>query len=179
MAAKTPSNAPLQERSFSMEHGNAKPMSPPEKLNVNNWENPILIGMERATPKKTQWSIRRKIQLSGLGYAAICGALIWGFGDCLGSSDVRNDLSVSSSKAFRLVKDAIQVTLAAPVTSVLECFQVYQPVLLPAGAVDQTASGDGSENTTVIIPIKSNSSCQVLLMDHSFGYSYGMPFVGE
>ncbi|KAG9239558.1 putative peptide-N4-(N-acetyl-beta-glucosaminyl)asparagine amidase A [Amylocarpus encephaloides] len=77
---------------------------------------------------------------------------------------------------FNLVKNAIQVASAGPV---LECFQVYQPVLFPSGAVDETIQSDGSENTTTIGPTDSTASCQTLLMEHSFGFSYGIPFVGN
>jgi len=61
---------------------------------------------------------------------------------------------------------------------VLEVFQVYQPVLTPSGVTDQTISSNGEEDTITIASAPSASSCKVLLMDHVFGYSYGMPFVG-
>lgn len=46
-------------------------------------------------------------------------------------------------------------------SALLNDFQVYEPVLTPTGSSNQY----GCIYTT-------------LLMDHSFGYSYGMPFVG-
>jgi hypothetical protein len=49
----------------------------------------------------------------------------------------------------------------------LECFQVAQPVLGPHGRPIQ--ADDGSHR----------SPCSVQLMDHSFGFSYGKPFVGR
>lgn len=45
-------------------------------------------------------------------------------------------------------------------TSALEVFQVYQPVNLHEAG-------------------RENKSCTVLLMDHSFGFSYGKPFIGK
>lgn len=52
----------------------------------------------------------------------------------------------------------------------LECFQVAQPVLGPEGPTPswgrETPVGDGQ------------GDCEVLLMEHSFGASYGQPFVG-
>lgn len=52
----------------------------------------------------------------------------------------------------------------------LECFQVAQPVLGPEGLTPswgrETPVGDGQ------------GECDVLLMEHSFGASYGQPFVG-
>ena len=50
----------------------------------------------------------------------------------------------------------------APSSSVLVDFQVVEPVLTPTGSGDQY----GCVYTQ-------------LLMDHSFGYSYGQPFVGR
>ena len=50
---------------------------------------------------------------------------------------------------------------AASAASPLVDFQVYEPVLTPAGSSDQY----GCVYTQ-------------LLMDHVFGFSYGMPFVG-
>ena len=52
----------------------------------------------------------------------------------------------------------------------LECFQVAQPVLGPEGLTPswgrETPVGYGQ------------GECEVLLMEHSFGASYGQPFVG-
>ncbi|KAM0333087.1 hypothetical protein ACHAQA_001745 [Verticillium albo-atrum] len=55
----------------------------------------------------------------------------------------------------------------------LECFQVAQPVLGPSGPVYQGASGSEME------AVQTKKSCSVSLMDHSFGFSYGKPFVGQ
>lgn len=63
-------------------------------------------------------------------------------------------------------------------TAVLNVFQVYQPVLGPVGVVDNTIESDGSSNTTVIDASEHSSSCAKLLMEYSFGFSYGRPFVG-
>jgi hypothetical protein len=58
--------------------------------------------------------------------------------------------------------------------TVMECFQVAQPVLTPKGASHQLTTNDGSTNAA-----DSGSACTVLLMDHVFAFSYGLPFVGE
>ena len=55
----------------------------------------------------------------------------------------------------------------------LECFQVAQPVLLPQGATTsdgKVAAGTGQPGTT---------GCKVVLMEHVFAWSYGLPFVGK
>ena len=67
-------------------------------------------------------------------------------------------------------------TLSSPV---LEVFQVYQPVLAPSGPTDQTIESDGSSNTTAIVSTEAFASCTQLLMEYSFGFSYGHPFVGK
>jgi hypothetical protein len=67
----------------------------------------------------------------------------------------------------------------SPIPSgVLKCFQVYQPVLTPSGPSDDTVSEDGSPNTITIEPWAPTGSCTKLVMEHSFGFSYGHPFVG-
>lgn len=64
-------------------------------------------------------------------------------------------------------------------TGVLECFQVYQPVLTPSGPTDDTVSSDGETETETLATVAPPASCTVVLMDHVFAYSYGEPFVGK
>jgi len=52
-------------------------------------------------------------------------------------------------------------------TPILEVFQVYKPL-----ADKDTHKYADNENTI------SGKQCEVLLMEHSFGFSYGKPFVG-
>lgn len=58
--------------------------------------------------------------------------------------------------------------------TVVECFQVTQPVLTPKGPT----TSDGHVGPGTAAPA-TKSSCTVVLMDHIFGASYGKPFVGE
>ncbi|KAK6217420.1 hypothetical protein QIS74_07534 [Colletotrichum tabaci] len=66
----------------------------------------------------------------------------------------------------------------------LECFQVAQPVLGPRGPIYQEVArgslmgGDGGGGDKGKPPADSKE-CRVQLMDHSFGTSFGKPFVGE
>lgn len=69
-------------------------------------------------------------------------------------------------------RQASPTSPAAASPTVLECFQVAPPVLTPDGATDS----DGSHSTG---GSAAKESCTVLLMKHSFGYSYGMPFIGK
>lgn len=63
------------------------------------------------------------------------------------------------------------VSSATATGTVLVNFQVHQPVLTPDGATldDGTSNGDAGS---------VQDSCQVVLMDHIFAYSYGEPYVG-
>jgi hypothetical protein len=71
------------------------------------------------------------------------------------------------------------ISRAKPSSSpVLEVFQVYQPVLAPSGPIDQTIDSNGSSNTTTIGYAETSVGCTKLLMEYSFGFSYGHPFVG-
>ena len=57
---------------------------------------------------------------------------------------------------------AVKQRQSAPAASPLVDFQVYEPVLTPSG---------NAENYGCVY--------EQLLMDHVFGFSYGMPFVGK
>jgi hypothetical protein len=76
------------------------------------------------------------------------------------------------------IEETIPSRTEASSSLVLEVFQVYQPVLAPSGPTDQTVEGDGFSNTTVIGSPETVASCTQLLMEHSFGFSFGHPFVG-
>ena len=134
---------------------------------------------QNSRPRGSGSSVNRiKIILSALLGTSI--ALIWLFHNCFPLNTWEDDaVPAATLSTAPLAKDAVPVpSPTASPTGVLECFQVYQPVLTPSGATDETVLIDGSESTAVIAPAASANSCQVLLMDHSFGFSYGMPFVG-
>ena len=84
------------------------------------------------------------------------------------------------SISLDIVRHAVPASSASTQTpTVQEDFQVYQPVLTPSGTVDETVLANGVENTTTIAESPASTSCEVLLMEHSFGNSYGSPFVGK
>jgi len=60
----------------------------------------------------------------------------------------------------------------APTRTVLKCFEVDQPVLLPDGPEES----DGSSKAA---PVYTAESCTVLLMRRDFAWSYEDPFIGE
>lgn len=67
---------------------------------------------------------------------------------------------------------------AAP--TVLECFQVAQPVLTPRGATySPPADGHGSNAATGDGRPPPDESCTVVLMEHTFAWSYDKPFIGK
>ena len=63
-------------------------------------------------------------------------------------------------------------------SSFLEVFQAYPPVLTVSsdGSLELT---DGSSNATVRLVDSDRPTCQETLAVHSFGFSYGKPFVGR
>ncbi|KAI1372884.1 hypothetical protein F4677DRAFT_448918 [Hypoxylon crocopeplum] len=67
---------------------------------------------------------------------------------------------------------------ASPTTAsaALECFQVAQPILGVDGPSSQSTVANG---TTSAEGNSVDESCSVLLMEHVFGFSYGIPFVGN
>lgn len=103
-----------------------------------------------------------------------CGlSLIWLLRSCF-----LEDVVDPSPKSTLVRYSAAPVPSATPTSAVLEVFQVYQPVLIPPGVSDETASYDGVEATSIIASTNVATSCKVVLMEHTFGYSYGIPFVG-
>lgn len=56
--------------------------------------------------------------------------------------------------------------------TVLVDFEVHQPVLTPDGATLDSGVSNGEAGEV-------EDSCQVLLMDYVFAYSYGEPYIGE
>lgn len=125
-------------------------------------------------------SLARKLRVALLVVAGSSLCLLWLLNDCLPvtSWKIQEEHSNAASvSAFDLVK--YQVSSAAPsATGVLECFQVYQPVLTPEGITDDTVLSDGEQETTTIAPSAAEESCGVRLMQHDFAFSYGMPFIG-
>jgi hypothetical protein len=64
---------------------------------------------------------------------------------------------------------------------ILECFQVHQPVLGENGLLEQTMlqSDDSATSEHILSGAAAQASCKQVLMVHSFGWSYGKPFIGE
>lgn len=61
---------------------------------------------------------------------------------------------------------------ASATGTVLVDYQVHQPVLTPEGATLDTGVSNGEAGDV-------QDSCQVVLMDYVFAYSYGEPYIGE
>ncbi|KAH8685586.1 peptide N-acetyl-beta-D-glucosaminyl asparaginase amidase A-domain-containing protein [Tricladium varicosporioides] len=121
-------------------------------------------------------------RLLRLALIGCCVVVIWLFGNFLAlkyAAGAEADEIEVVPASYNLVKNAVAAPSATPSPGVLECFQVHQPVLFPSGVVDTTTTSEGSENTTIIAVTETASSCKVLLMEHSFGFSYGIPFVGS
>lgn len=62
--------------------------------------------------------------------------------------------------------------------SALNVFQVYSPVIIPSISTGPENFRTVSTNVELIDEDDISTSCQVILMKHSFGLSYGKPFVG-
>lgn len=155
-----------------------------EKLALTNTEVPFL--RRKWMPFTTRYTIRPLLLI-------VCCALLVLFdsGSILPTSKKEVEVcstwkfGIARAKAGLVVKEDEAVsttsttsTAAATSTGVLEVFQVYPPVLTPDGVTDETILSDRSGNTTVFDSTAAATTCQVLLMDFSFGNTYGNPFVG-
>jgi hypothetical protein len=84
-----------------------------------------------------------------------------------------------SSGALGPALRAIGIASAAlPVAGVLRCFQVHRPVSTPPGLAVHNISNAEPANPIPVQPLALAGACTKLLMQHSFGFSYGHPFVG-
>lgn len=145
--------------------------------NVSSIEKGISRFPAKVTPARGFLHPIGSVKTFGIAIIAACAFLVWLLASCVPGLEWESD--VASVASFGLVKDAVNVPAASATPGVLEDFQVYQPVLTPSGVTAGTITGDGSENTTTIVPVAATEKCEVLLMKYSFGYSYGMPFVGK
>jgi hypothetical protein len=79
---------------------------------------------------------------------------------------------------FDLIKHTVPSLVATSATATLEVFQVYQPVVIPSKGTNRTRLLNGSGDAKIVGQAVTEPTCEVLLMEHSFGYSYGVPFLG-
>lgn len=70
------------------------------------------------------------------------------------------------------VSSSATSTAATATGTVLVDYQVHQPVLTPEGATLDNGVSNGEAGDV-------QDSCQVVLMDYVFAYSYGEPYIGE
>lgn len=140
-------------------------------------EEEFLIADGETSRGRSIWTLNRIrfLVLAGVGCILGIFLLLRGCMPGRGLKVPTDSISLASSNSH-LEKYAAPA--ASATSSVLNVFQVYQPVLTPEGPTDETVLGDGSENTTSLSSASSGASCQVLLMDHVFALSYGAPFVG-
>src|ERR1700760_4832624 len=126
-------------------------------------ERSPFIGRKRneKTSKKTSYATVTSLLLV---FTGICVGFTWLLSGCLSKN--RLDVQALRSTISNLVKDAVPSPAATP--AVLNVFQVYQPVLTPSGATDETISSSGVENTAAIGQVNLANSCQLLLMNHTF-----------
>ncbi|KAI1630860.1 peptide N-acetyl-beta-D-glucosaminyl asparaginase amidase A-domain-containing protein [Biscogniauxia mediterranea] len=67
---------------------------------------------------------------------------------------------------------------AVPTATVVECVQVAPPVIDPFPFLGASNGSDVSEGSGAK-DSDDEEPCTVLLMDHVFGFSYGLPFIGN
>jgi hypothetical protein len=145
-------------------HGLEKPLDEEESL----------IPQEGESREHYLWT-GTVIKVLVMGLVGCCLGLFWLLSRCTSRAGGQTEVLFTISRSL-LEKNA--APMASMTSSVLNVFQVYQPVLTPEGVTDETVQGDGAENTTSLASASSGPSCQVLLMEHVFAFSYGLPFVG-
>jgi hypothetical protein len=127
---------------------------------------------------KPSRNLGRRGKVFALVFVGSCIALGWLLGDCARAESWKGRDSRPATYEHLVKYAAAASSTNSTPSGLLDVFQVYQPVLTPKGVTDETVSANGQENTTAIASPSSSSSCEVLLMEHDFAYSYGLPFVG-
>lgn len=82
-------------------------------------------------------------------------------------------------KLHSIKRQDVVSSAAAATQTVLECFQVSQPVLTRRGPLYHSTEDGGPVVLTDDAGPSPKESCTILLMEHSFGSSYGVPFIGK
>lgn len=139
-------------------------------------EQESLIAGEEQLRGKSLWN-GTVVKVLAISLVGCCLGVFWLLSDCMPRSSRGTDPLPTIISKSHLEKYAAPTPSAT--SSVLDVFQVYQPVLTPQGATDETILDNGSENTTSLASASSGASCQVLLMEYVFAFSYGAPFVGK
>lgn len=89
-----------------------------------------------------------------------------------GSFSNRAESGVGTPVVLRRQSTSVTTTSATATSTVLEDFEVHQPVLTPSGAT--LDDGQSTQDSSSV-----EAACSVVLMDHVFAYSYGEPYIGN
>ncbi|QSZ31765.1 hypothetical protein DSL72_001334 [Monilinia vaccinii-corymbosi] len=151
------------------------PASPDLKSDIHIGDDFRMTGTKYDPDNKNGTSTTKNFKIFFLILLSCAGgfSLIWSQ-----RSYFSNDASYTLPRSHLIKYSATPAASAIP-SSALEVFQVYQPALIPPGVTDEIASYDEAEETATIASANGATSCRVILMEHTFGNSYGTPFVGN
>ncbi|KAI1389383.1 peptide-N4-(N-acetyl-beta-glucosaminyl)asparagine amidase A [Hypoxylon trugodes] len=144
----------------------------------HNYDHNGLSWREELPPITNESRMKFKLILTLLGLISFTWFTRLDFGQWLVAAPslrqiIRSDLEQPQSSST-----TTSATIFAPLQTrpVLECFQVASPVLGPDGPFPPPATGGGYDTTN---NRAADEPCSVILMEHVFAFSYGMPFVGN
>ena len=90
------------------------------------------------------------------------------------TTTVSTTMTFSTTTTISSLIDSSSVPLASSTSTIpVQVFQVFPPVLGSTGLIESNGTVANTNVTDA-----SGSSCQVILMEHSFATSFGKPFVG-
>ncbi|CAN8106016.1 unnamed protein product [Discula destructiva] len=121
-----------------------------------------------------KWAPQTTASAADVAWHAQLGAISergQGFDGPAGVQHDRRDGVSDGMVKQRQAASSAASSAAAATGTVLVDFQVHQPVLTPAGATLDSGVSNGAAGEV-------EDSCQVVLMDYVFAYSYGEPFIG-
>lgn len=116
---------------------------------------------------------RYSILKAAIALAIVLSTVGWFSGHQLFEPQGLDDMITSATVSPRNYARA-----PAPATSLMEVFQIHPPVLTVAknGALEIT---DDRTNSVSQNHDRNHAICEKVLVLHSFGYSYGQPFIGN
>jgi hypothetical protein len=159
-----------------------------EKFGIRDRLASSATGMSELTRPSTP------LRWMGASLLALCGLLA--FFRCRGAdwygyfTPTNHFIIRSPAEPQSLSWAAEGIDRSSNASKILECFQVHPPVRTSSGWNTKEQLGNGNADHTIPALLseqkvhlvgegQNERSCSVLLMDHSFGFSYGHPFVGR
>lgn len=121
------------------------------------------------------WVSRLVRVFKGVVALAIVLSTVWWFSGHRHSAPLGNEATITLPN---ILPPRNYARAPAPASSLLEVFQIHPPVLTVANKGALQISDDRTNSSSQTYD-QNHAVCEKVLVVHSFGYSYGHPFIGN